>query len=530
MKSGNIVLVLHAHLPYIRHPEYEEFLEERWLFEAMIETYIPLLRMFKKLERDGINFKLTMSITPPLMEMLTSKDLMEKFERHMEKLIDLAEKEVERTSEEDPKKHKMARYYLNDFNEIFGIFKSYGGNLLEGFKEYMNKGKLDILTCNATHGYLPLMEIHPYSVRAQIKIGVDTYKKHMGRGPRGIWLAECAYYPGLDKVLSENGIEYFFVDSHGFWYADERPKYGVYRPIVTPSGVFAFARDPESSEQVWSADVGYPGDGRYREFYRDIGFDREYDYIRPYIDRSGVRINTGIKYHKITSKSTPLSEKELYDIDEALEAVEEHARDFLLKKESQARNLNALFGGVEPVIVAPFDAELFGHWWYEGVFFLEEFFRKVAKSRYLRVATAGEMVDRLETVQIVTPAASSWGANGYNEVWLNGKTDWIYPHQHELEEKMREVASSIDESNELQVRLAKQMARELLLLQSSDWAFIITTGTSVEYAINRVKSHIRRFLDLYDMFKSGNVDEDRLRHYEWIDGIFSDVDYKIYAS
>ncbi len=529
MPSGYILLVLHAHLPYVRHPEHEEFLEERWLFEAMFETYIPLLKMFKRLEGDGVNFKLTMSITPPLMEMLTSEDLMAKFRRHMEKLIELAQKEIERTAGEDPRKHKMANYYLNDFRETLQVFDSYGGNILNGFREYMEKEKIEILTCNATHGYLPLMEIHPYAVRAQVKIGVDTYRRHMGRDPRGIWLAECAYYPGLDNILAEYGLEYFFVDSHAFWYADERPHYGVYRPIITPSEVFAFARDPESSELVWSADVGYPGDGRYREFYRDIGFDREYEYIKPYIDKSGVRVNTGIKYHRITSKSVPLSDKDLYDIDMAMEAVREHAEDFLRKKEAQTENLKALFGGVEPIIVAPFDAELFGHWWYEGVLFLEEFFRRAAGSD-LRVATAGEIIDRLDTVQIVTPAASSWGANGYNEVWLNGKTDWIYPHQHEMEEKMREVAMNVDENNPVMVRVARQMARELLLMQSSDWAFIITTGTSVEYAINRIREHARRFLDLYSMYKSGQIAEDRLSYYEWVDAIFPDLDYRVFAS
>ena len=530
MPKGYVVMVLHAHLPYVRHPEYEEFLEERWLFEAVFETYIPLIRMFKRLEKDGVNFKLTMSITPPLMEMLTTKDLMEKFKRHMGKLIELSDKEVVRTESENPLKHKMAKYYSLNFKEIMAIFNEYEGNILKAFKEYMDKGKLDILTCNATHGYLPLMEIHPYAVRAQIKIGVDTYIRHMGRKPRGIWLAECAYYPGLDEILAEYDLEYFFLDSHGFWYADDRPRYGVYRPVMTPSGVFAFARDPESSEQVWSAEVGYPGDSRYREFYRDIGFDREYDYIKDYIDKSGVRVNTGIKYHRITSKETPLSDKELYDIDEALQAVKEHAMDFLSKKESQAENLNALFGGVEPVIVAPFDAELFGHWWYEGPFFLEEFFRLLDRSKKINPATAGEIIDRIDMAQIITPASSSWGANGYNEVWLNGKTDWIYPHQHELEEKMREVAMTIDETDPVMVRLARQMVRELLLLQASDWAFIITTGTSVNYAAKRVREHARRFLDLYDMFRSGKVDEGRLSYYEWVDSIFPEVDYKIYAS
>ncbi|QTA37720.1 DUF1957 domain-containing protein [Thermosipho ferrireducens] len=532
MPKGNIVFVLHAHLPYIHHPEYNYFLEEHWLFEAITETYIPLLRMFRKLESEGKKFRLTMSITPPLMEMLANKELQNKYVEHMELMIDLARKEIERTKSEHPLKHKMAKFYYEDFQKILYIFKDiYQNNILNGFKEYLDKNYLDIITCNATHGFLPFMEQYPQAIRAQIEQGIKTYEKHIGRKPRGIWLAECAYFPGLDKYLAEYGIEYFFVDSHGLWYADERPRYGVYRPVITPSNVFVFARDPKSSEQVWSSQIGYPGDSRYREFYRDIGFDREFDYIKPYIDPIGTRTNTGIKYHRITGKDVPLNMKDYYDIDAAKTAAREHARDFLRKKESQVSRLMKLFEGLEPVIVAPFDAELFGHWWYEGPVFLEEFMRYVSESSKVRALKACDVVDITEKVQIVTPAASTWGANGYNEVWLNGSNDWIYPHLHELVEKMTEVAKiyPVPENTNPKIRRTLcQMARELLLAQSSDWAFIMTTQTSVDYAVNRTKTHVKRFLDLYDMVKSGKIDMGRLSHYEWVDDIFPEIDYTMY--
>lgn len=527
--KGYMILFLHAHLPYIKHPEYDEFLEERWLFEAMMETYIPLIMMFRNLEKENIPFRITMSITPPLMEMLTSEDLQQKFERHMEKLIDLAGKEVERTKYEHSKKNKMARYYLEHFKKILGMFREdLKRNILTSFQEYQNKGYIEIVTCNATHGFLPLMEIYPQAVRAQIELGVKTYEKYFGIKPRGMWLAECGYFHGLDKYLAEAGIEYFFVDSHALWYADDQPRYGVYRPVITPSEVFVFARDPESSEQVWSATVGYPGDHRYREFYRDIGFDREYDYIKPYIDPSGVRVNTGIKYHKITSKNIGLSKKELYDIDEAKMVAKEHARDFLYKKMKQIERLSSLMG-IDPVIVAPFDAELFGHWWYEGIIFLEEFIRLLKDQNIIKLATPSKVIDKLDVVQIVTPAASSWGANGYYEVWLNGKNDWIYPHIHEMVEKMTEMVKKFEnEENPLIDRALKQMARELLLAQSSDWAFIIATGTSVDYAVNRVKKHIMRFWDIYDQLSKGTIDEKKLSYYEWVDDIFDEIDYRVY--
>ncbi|MEN3042368.1 MAG: DUF1957 domain-containing protein, partial [Fervidobacterium sp.] len=189
MPRGQIMFVLHAHLPYVHHPEYPFFLEEHWLFEAMTETYIPILRMFKTLEREKIPIKLTMSITPPLMEMLANPDLQVKYEKHLEKLLELSRKEVNRTQNEHPVKHKMAKYYLNFFEETLHLFRDiYQRNLLNGFKEFFSKGYLDIITCNATHGYLPFMEQYPQAIRAQLEQAVKTYERHIGVKPRGIWL------------------------------------------------------------------------------------------------------------------------------------------------------------------------------------------------------------------------------------------------------------------------------------------------------------------------------------------------------
>lgn len=530
MKKGYFVLVLHAHLPYVNHPDFPQFMEERWLFEAITETYIPLLRVFEKLERDGIRFKITMSITPPLMEMLANPDLKKKYQEHLDKLIELSKKEVERTSKENPKKHKMAKFYLQDFTNIKEYYSRLDGNLIGAFAKFQQKGYLEIITCNATHGFLPLMARYPEAVNAQIEIGVQTYKRHIGKSPNGIWLAECAYVPGIDRFLKENNLSFFFVDSHALWYGDPAPRYGVYRPVITPNNVFVFARDPESSQQVWSAEVGYPSDYRYREFYRDIGFDREDWYIAPNMDPSGQRCNTGIKYHRITGKDVDLNKKELYDIDEAKKTVKEHAKDFATKKKLQVEKLYDNFNGVEPVIVAPFDAELFGHWWYEGPLFIEELFRQLHAIDEVVPTTPPEVISSLEMIQIVTPAASSWGSNGYNEVWLNRKNDWIYRHLDEAVERMIELSKKYQNTHDpLTKRALNQMARELLLAQSSDWAFIMTTGTTVEYAVNRTKTHMKRFLELYDQVISGKINERELKILEWVDGIFPDIDFRIYS-
>lgn len=533
MTKGYFTLVLHAHLPYIHHPDFEEFMEEKWLFEAISETYIPLLRAFKRLENDQIPFAITMSITPPLMEMLDSQSLQEKYKRHLQALIDLSAKEIEKTREENPKKHKMAKYYHEDFKDLLRIFRDeYDSKILNGFKHFYESGNLEIITCNATHGFLPLMDRYPNAVRAQVKTGKQTYKKHIGENPKGIWLAECGYTAGLDKYLAEEDIRYFFVDSHGIWYADTPPRYGVYRPLITENGVFVFGRDPESSEQVWSAESGYPGDFRYREFYRDVGFDREQEYIKDYLDSCGVRSNTGIKYYKVTGKGVDLGKKEFYDIDEAMEAAKAHGNDFAHKKAAQVAHLYDVFDGVEPIIVAPFDAELYGHWWFEGPAFIEHFFRALNHMEAIEPITPPNFIEnKLKSVQIDTPGDSTWGANGYNEVWLNGSNDWIYKHLDHLIEKMGELANLYkDTEDELKIRALNQAARELLLAQSSDWAFIMTTGTTVEYASNRTKQHVDRFLKLYNEITNDTINKEDLEKVEWLDPIFKDIDYKVYCT
>lgn len=526
--SGKIVITLHAHLPYVNHPDYPYFMEENWLFEAITETYIPLLMVFNRLIADGIPFGITMSITPPLFEMLSNQDLEDKYRRYLKSLIGLAEKEVDFTSHEERLKHKCALKYLNDFQNILDFFDTCEGDLISEFKKVESAGVLELITCNATHGFLPLMRRNPQAVHAQIAMGVRAFEEKFKEHPKGMWLAECGYYPGLDKELLEQSVDFFFVDSHAFWYADIPPRYDVYRPIVTPNNVFVFARDPESSEQVWSAQYGYPGDPNYREFYRDVGFDRPFEYVKEYIDPAGNRINTGIKYYSVTG-DVALGNKRLYDPDKGIETAKRHAIDFVKKKVAQANRLMDMME-VEPVIVAPFDAELYGHWWYEGPKFLEFLFRELARINDVSSSTPSRVIESMESVQVTTPAMSTWGANGYNETWLNGNNDWIYPHLQEAESRMIEIATEHKDSTDpLYIRALNMCARELMLAESSDWAFIMTTGTTVEYAVNRTKTHLSRFLELYDAIKVHNIDSKVLELYEWLDPIFPYMDYHVYS-
>jgi len=304
-----------------------------------------------------------------------------------------------------------------------------------------------------------------------------------------------------------------------------RPQYGVFAPVFTHNGVAAFARDVESSHQVWSAEQGYPGDVDYRDFYRDVGFDLPFDYIKPYIHPDGIRCFTGIKYFRITGKT---QDKQPYVRQWALEKAASHAGNFMFNREKQVEHLAGVMAR-PPLILSPYDAELYGHWWFEGPEFLNYFMRKVCYDQQtFKLTTPTEYLRQSPTQQVITPSASSWGAKGYWEVWLDSSNSWIYPHLHIAAERMTELARHHKHANGLVQRALKQAARELLLAQSSDWAFIMKTGTAVNYAVKRTKDHLLRFTRLYDQIKTRQIDEAWLADTEWRDNIFPDINYHYY--
>ncbi|MCS6886360.1 MAG: DUF1957 domain-containing protein [Acidobacteriota bacterium] len=525
MEQGYLSIILHAHLPFVRHPEYPEFLEEDWLYEAISETYVPLLFVFESLLNDGVRYRLAMTITPTLSEMLADDLLQQRYSQRLARLVELCEKELDRTL--DTPFHLAAQMHYEHFKIVQQLYEGkYKRQILKGFRALQDAGVLEIITCAATHGFLPLMSNQKVR-KAQIEIGVRNYAKHFGQWPKGIWLPECAYQPGIDEILAELGIEYFILDSHGIMFGDPRPRRGIYAPVITPAGVAAFARDVETSEQVWSADYGYPGHPNYREFYRDVGYDAEYNYIKPYLHGDGVRRNVGLKYHRVTGK-VELHEKMPYVPQWASQTAKEHAAHFLGSRQRQAAHLLNTIGR-KPIVVSPYDAELFGHWWFEGPQFLNNLIRMMHFQDEVQLITPSDYLRIYEDNQRQTPSASTWGAEGYNRVWINGSTDWMYPHQHMAERRMIELARSFPAAEGLLRRALNQAARELLLAQASDWAFIITTGTMVPYAIKRFKDHVHRFHRLYSDIRSGKIDETWLADVESKDNIFPEIDYRTYA-
>jgi 1,4-alpha-glucan branching enzyme len=527
MNPASLALILHAHLPFVRHPEHEYFLEEDWFFEAVTESYIPLLRMMQRLLSDGVRFKLTMSLTPTLCAMLQDQLLRERYVRHLDLLLDLAAREQKR-NRTDPQLRALAQFYFEMFRQTRAFFvDEWKSDLLEAFRKIRDTGALEIIASAATHGLLPMLQRQsPQAARAQVLMGRDVYVELFGAEPLGFWLPECAYAPGLELTLQEANVRWFVLDAHGLLFGEPRPLLSIYAPCYTRAGPAAFARDRDSSRQVWSAQGGYPGDPAYREFYRDAGFDLALEHLGPIAH--GARKFSGVKYHRITGQG---EEKELYDLRAAQRIAAKHAAHFVQQRREQIREIGV--AGFDPIVVVPFDAELFGHWWFEGPHFLERVIRETANQQEFYLTTPSEYLAAHPTQQISQPATSSWGEHGYFEVWLDESNAWIYPHLCAAARRMSELARrcATAETNLTNIceRVLKQLARELLLAEASDWAFLIKTGTARDYARQRVTVHLARFNRLHNQFVANKVDENSLRDLEWRDNIFPNVNWRYYA-
>jgi 1,4-alpha-glucan branching enzyme len=455
--------------------------------------------------------------------MMVDEHLKEKYIAHLDGMIKLGLSECERTSGSG-ELNMLAQKYLRHYEHTRRYFTQREGNLPAAFAALSRRGRLELMTTSATHGFLPLVHMKECR-RAQIEVGLNFFQEIFGHRAAGFWLPECAYDEGLDVLLKDAGVKYFIVDTHGIMASNPVPVNGIYGPVRCRSGVAAFGRDPESSRQVWERREGYPGHPDYREFYRDIAYDLDIDYIGPFLPGGAIRVDTGYKYYRITGGG---GDKELYNPAAAAKRAEMHARDFVARRALQLSQASA---GMErmPLVLSPYDAELFGHWWYEGPLWIEQVFR-LAGHGGVKAITPGDYLSLHPDSQVVEMPMSTWGEGGYGYVWLNPKNDWIYKHQHFAESKMNDLADRAGSGGGVDKRALSQAGRELLLAQSSDWAFIIKEGTTVEYATRRVTGHLKNFMALAGQIESGSVDTDFLIRLESENTIFPNLDPGIFAS
>ena len=517
-EQGYLLFVLHTHMPFVRDSSREYPAEENWLFEAITECYIPLIEVFCGLIRDGVDFRITLSLTPCLSAMLADPLLQERYLRYLDGRIRLAEREADRLRGY-PAQARLAGMYRERFvrwRTVFG--QRWGRDLNRAFGFLADSGKVDILASGATHAYYPLWGLYPKMIALQTLVGVQQYRKCLGRPPTGFWLPECGFAPGVDGILRDSGIHYFFLDAHGITNGHPRPRYGVHAPVYCPSGVAAFGRDWSSHDLVWLKDRGYPGDPFYLDYNSDIGYSLPQDYLAPFTHQPGPD-PVGIKYARNGKGGD-----EVYVPDIAFSRCDEHASHFMHRCCEQVHQLHAALGR-RPVMVAMFDTEHFGHWWHEGPIWLDLVLRKMAyDQKTVKLSTALDYLKANPTHQIVSPSMSSWGYQGHSETWLMGRNHWIYPQLYQVIEAFQMMLAQDPAPRGDARRMYNQYLRELLMAQSSDWAFIMHSQTAQQYAEQRVREHLANMAVIFEQVTSQALDIAWLAALEARDNIFLDMD------
>ncbi|MGB3119304.1 MAG: 1,4-alpha-glucan branching protein domain-containing protein [Verrucomicrobiales bacterium] len=524
-------IVLHAHVPWVRHPESPRCLEEDWLFEAISESYLPLLDVLHRLRDEEVPYRVTMNFSPVLLEMLQDPMLQDRAQAYLERALTLAQRESMRESA--PETHRrLAAWYAARFSSLRDMYVDrWQRDLVRAFRELQETRHLEITATAATHAVLPLLLQVPETVRAQISVGAENYEKTFGTPARGFWLPECAYVHALSGLIRETGADWTIVEAHAFG-----PERSGAEPNAGcgPRGLAFFRRDLASSRQAWDADTGYPGDPRYREFYRDVGLEAPPEALSDYLEGSPIRRFTGLKMYRITGGE---GDKEWYDPGAARAAALEHAKDFVDARADQLRTLAAEVepGEPPPILVCACDVELFGRWWFEGPQFFEEMLRLLSKRDDIILTTPTEYLlgcGGSAALPSVEPLPSSWSEEGYFASWLSEENTWIYPELHRRATQLLRVVQACEEDGDTHEeplgshrrRCVSQMIRELQLAQSGDWPMLMRNETSRDYATRRAKEHLSHFDTLWKAYASASEDsQSTLERIEKQNPIFPDL-------
>jgi 1,4-alpha-glucan branching enzyme len=522
-EAGAFTFVLHSHIPYVRQAGRWPHGEE-WIHEAAVETYIPLLEQLKLLKERGVRHALTLGLTPILVEQLADEDVRRNLLLYLDEKIKAASGDIPRFQRSgETQLETLAEYYLGYFKHQRNLFvDTFHGDLIPAFRAFQEDQVIEIMTCAATHGYLPLLG-RDESIQLQLRTAVDSYQRHFGCQPKAIWLPECAYRPGyvddqgverpgIEHFLARHGLKLFFSETHlveggrpvGVAAGEAIGPYGAvtrrymvpfdeqnlaepgttFMPyhVVIPE-VSVIGRNNRTGLQVWSADWGYPGDYDYREFHKKDGV-------------------SGLQYWRVTGARIDLGQKDLYHPDWAAYKVGQHADHFAWLISDEVKSF-ASSTGRYGIVSANFDTELFGHWWLEGIEWLGRVVDRVADSDVVELTTASKYLQEYPPDTVMNLPEGSWGAGGTHFVWMNADTQWMWPMIHEAEDTLAASINTVRVESEAYDSVLRQAARELLLLQSSDWPFLVTTGQAKEYAVERFRSHYERFRRLIDSLETG---------------------------
>ncbi|MGI9018032.1 MAG: 1,4-alpha-glucan branching protein domain-containing protein [Euzebya sp.] len=507
MSGGSIAFVLHSHLPWLRRNGVFPVGEE-WLFQSWSESYLPLISVLEGLAADGLRDVATMGITPILAEQMTDPYLLSEFHGWLgRRVLDLQWSMSAGPAHDFDVLGPVWRHHWQRQSDLLAQLEDglLEGGLIAPLARLADAGVIQLLGGPATHPYLPLMD-DPALIRGQMTAGLDIGHQTTGSRPTGVWTPECGYrpeghvgdptappqhvmpdgtpilrpsgvtLPGIEAFWAEAGVDHLVLDGPTLARAAGAPSrdWGntardlhqpgdpmdvLDRPVwIGDSDVAAFGRNLAVSYAVWNPHGGYPADVWYRDFHA--------------IDLEG-----GFKSWRVTDTTSLV--KQPYSPAAAAERVQAHAQDFvgLLHAHLDARP-------DQSCVVAAYDTELFGHWWYEGPQWLDAVLRAIALDPELRTTTLQATMHHAPPVRRLHLPESSWGWGKGHAAWVTEETRWIW----------HEIRSAEARFHTLPPGPTRQAAwRQLSLLQASDWPFMIARDQATQYAVERVKTHLARF-------------------------------------
>ena len=506
--------------------------EEDWWLDVTTESILPLLEMLHRLRDEDVPFNLTLAITPTVLAMMKDPLLQERAEAHLNRSLHLAHAEIERGT--NPEKRPLAKWYIDHYSRLHTYFCDvWKRDLVAAINDLRKTGHLEIPASAATHALLPLFLKSPDVLQSQIDIGCSYYEECFGERPNLFWLPDCAYSPALEPFLTKAGIDHIVLDEHALTYSDQAPAGGIYFSTETPAGTRLSCRDVESSHEIFKLKAGMVHDTRYRKATKMANAETPVNALKLHLEANQKNPVAALKIHCMDSD-------QIYDPDEGKKAAREHAGQLLKSRAKQFSKLEA-DGIANPTVITIYETELFGHWRFEGIPFLEETLRQFASQEDMELVSISESSEAGSTIFSceVNPLPSSWGEGDYFENWLSQENAWIYPHLLRRAEQLQRTIDALrenieglpDELAEHRSRCVRQMTRELLLSQASDWASFMRHTKTQAYATHRFESHLENFDQLTKIYSSN--DESNSNHLIAIEKqnpIFPNLEWNVFAS
>jgi 1,4-alpha-glucan branching enzyme len=529
-KRHVISIVLNLHTPFVRPLDPPWAAEERVFFEALSETYLPLLEVLDRLDADHVPFRLALSLSPPLCHMLRDELLLQKYLEFTDRQIEFGLEEIKRT-QGDPALQKISRFFYDKAVDKRILFtERYEGDVLKTIDHYQRKGKVELLTTAATYGFLPFYTTYAEAIQAQLEVAVVSHHRFFGIRPQGFWLPELGWNDELDEQLRSYGFSYTIIDSHGLFLGTPPPARGSFYPVKTPAGILLLSRDYYAARDIAEPGTGFPFDPRYQDCRDDVGYELPSETVKPFLGPGGVRTRTGFKYRSHGDPQAPAAApRPLYDPEQALAKTREQARSFLENRIARFKKV-AKYMDETAISLCAYDGDALGRYWYEGPLFIESLFREGAQREEIQFMNPAEYLYKQPpgSYPTVVPEFSSWGVNGYAEMWLDAANDWIYRHVIRSLERMIELAERFADDTGLKERALNQAAREILLAQGSDWAKMLYKGESPEYARNQIEGALRNFTTIYESLGSNYISTEWLTSLERQHNIFPTINYRVF--